>query len=542
MNLTEDLKNILAGEVDDSESGRQAASRDASLFSATPKAVVFPRHVQDISALVHFATRHKRSLTVRSGGTDMSGGPLGHDIVVAMPKHFNRIHEIKNHTVTVDPCVWYRDLEAALAPKNLLLPTYPASKDICTVGGMVANNSAGEKTLSYGETADYVRTLHIALSDGQEYMFEALSRSELDAKLSQDNFEGEIYRRTFKLIEDNYDVIQRARPNVSKNSAGYALWDVWNRERQIFDLTRLFSGSQGTLGIITNITFGLVTPRPHSQMLVLFLRDLAPLAEIVKTVLTYAPESFESYDDHTLRLAIRFLPALMRKMKTRNLLSLLLSFAPEFKMVLTGGLPQLVLLAEFTGHEPQEIAQRVQAAQAALRHFAVQMYPISSPAEASKYWTIRRESFNLLREHAQGAHAAPFIDDIIVNPQYLPEFLPRLNEILSHYDLTYTIAGHVGDGNFHIIPLMDVSRPDFAETIEKLSNEVYDLVLEYKGSAAAEHNDGLIRSHYLKKMFGEQIYNLFVETKNIFDPNNIFNPGKKVGADWEKAKKYLIKN
>lgn len=503
------------------ENSLKNASQDASIFSITPQAVVAPRTSAEIGELVKMASSPPlgMSLTVRSGGTDMSGGPLSTSVVVDMQKHFTKIGPIKNSAVTVQPGVWYRDLEETLAPHHLMLPSYPASKNICTVGGMVANNAGGEKTLSYGKTADYVKKLNVVLNNAKEYSFEALTRRELQEKLAQKDFEGRIYQRLFKLIEKNYEAIQTAKPDVSKNSAGYALWDVWNRDTGIFDLTRLYSGSQGTLGIITEITFKLVTPKPHSQLLVIFLPDLTQLSDIIKTVLIYAPESFEAYDHHTLRLA--------RTIKSR--------------LLHLRGLPKLTLLAEFTGHDTEEVFQRVQAAHAALKRYAIRARLARSSAETANYWGIRRESFNLLRHGAKNNYAiVPFIDDMIVRPEYLPEFLPRLQAIMNNHKLHYTIAGHVGDGNFHIIPLMDTSSPDFLETIEEVADKVCDLVLEFKGSLTAEHSDGLIRSHYLPKMFGQEIYDLFVETKKIFDPKNFFNPGKKINADWPFAKAHII--
>jgi len=161
---------------------------------------------------------------------------------------------------------------------------------------------------------------------------------------------------------------------------------------------------------------------------------------------------------------------------------------------------------------------------------------------SKKYWTIRRESFNLLRKHVSGKHTAPFIDDIIVNPEHFDEFLPKIRSILDEYpQLTSTIAGHVGDGNFHIIPLMDFKKEENRKLIPIISKRVYDLVLQYNGSITAEHNDGLIRTPFLKQMYGEEIYSLFAEVKNIFDPLNIFKPGKKVGGDIDYAMKRIIK-
>ena len=161
--------------------------------------------------------------------------------------------------------------------------------------------------------------------------------------------------------------------------------------------------------------------------------------------------------------------------------------------------------------------------------------------EAEKYWTLRHESFNVLRKHFKSVHVAPFIYDIVVKPQYLPEFLPKLNKILNQYKLVYTIAGHVGDGNFHIIPLMDFKDPKIKDKITKISNEVYALVLNYHGSITAEHNDGLVRTPFLEMMYGSKVYEIFKETKKIFDPLNIFNPKKKVDGSWEFSTDHLIK-
>jgi FAD/FMN-containing dehydrogenase len=546
MSLKDELAALLEGEVEDSATEIERCSRDASLFSISPQVVVFPQNSNDIQKLVSFVAahpEHNSSLTARAAGTDMTGGPLNESIIVDTTRHLNHLKNIDHHEATTEPGVFYRDFEAATRQHNLLLPSYPASRELCTVGGMVANNSGGELTLTYGKTDTYVRELKAVLRDGKEYTFRPLSKQELEEKMIHaPAFERDIYREMFKLISNNAEILKKAKPKVSKNSAGYALWDVWDREKQLFDLTKLFVGSQGTLGIITEITFRLITPRPHTEMLVIFLKDLDDITGIIKTVLTYHPETFESFDNHTLKLALRFLPSLLKRMGTRNVFSLLWQFLPELFMIATGGIPRLVLLAQFTGYNPEEVRQHTEAAQLALRRYGVKTRRARNELEIKKYLVIRRESFNLLRHHVHDKRTAPFIDDFIVNPEYLPEFFPKLEEIMSHYDITYTIAGHIGDGNFHIIPLMNLAQPDTVKIIEELSEKVYNLVLEYKGSLTAEHNDGLIRSHYLPKMYGEEVYNLFVQTKNIFDPNNIFNPRKKVGADWEYAKKHLIRS
>jgi FAD/FMN-containing dehydrogenase len=170
------------------------------------------------------------------------------------------------------------------------------------------------------------------------------------------------------------------------------------------------------------------------------------------------------------------------------------------------------------------------------------MHIARSSEEAEKYWRIRHESFNLLRKHVKGKRTAPFIDDIIVKPEYLPEFLPKIKALLDEYKLDYTVQGHLGNGNFHLIPLMDLNSPFSADLILELSKKVYTLVHEYKGSITAEHNDGIIRTPYLLQQYGESIVGLFQQTKDAFDPKNIFNPGKKVGGTFEDIKKAIRKD
>lgn len=210
--------------------------------------------------------------------------------------------------------------------------------------------------------------------------------------------------------------------------------------------------------------------------------------------------------------------------------------------MLKSGFPNLVLIAEFTGDDESEIVRRAHAAEAAVENIVAAARVTESEQEAEKYWTIRRESFNLLRKKVKNLKTAPFIDDFIVQPRHLPEFLPKLNAILGEYDIFFTVAGHVGDGNFHIIPLMDMSNPRQRNIIPELSQRVYDLVLKYDGSITAEHNDGLIRSPYIEQMFGPKMYKLFEEVKQIFDPKNIFNPGKKVHSSKQYALAHLIRD
>lgn len=540
MALADEIRKFFHGDVAADDATLEKYSRDYSVFKVRPQIVVFPKDIEDLKNLVAFVTKKKAageniSLTGRSAGTDMTGGPLNQGIIVSFTKYFNRIREVRDGYAVVEPGVYFRDLEVELAPRGLLYPPYPASKELCAIGGMVNNNSGGEKTLAYGKTEDYVRELKVVLSDGEEHSLRPLEGDALQGKLNEQSFEGDAYRRLYALLETHYDVIKKAKPDVSKNSAGYYLWNVW--DKKTFDLTKLFVGSQGTLGLLAEAKLGLVKAKKYSHLAVIFLSTLDPIADLVVTLLKFHPESLESYDDKTLGVAVKLWRQVLGSMKG-NFIKLGWQFLPEVMMVLRHGMPKMVVLVELTSDDEKELAGQLVKLRASVEafgrtHAGIHIRVLRDVDEAQKYWTIRRESFALLHGNIKGKDTAPFIDDFVIKPEYLPEFMPKLNAILDKYknDLIYTIAGHPGNGNFHIIPLMNLKDARVRALIPTISEEVYQLVFRYKGSITAEHNDGLIRTPYLTEMYGSEITALFAEVKKIFDPLNIFNPGKKVGGD-----------
>ncbi len=543
MSLKDNLASSLKGDVTDSQQERTKYSRDTSLFTRTPSLVVYPKDTHDVSVLVTEVRKAKVagedvSVTARSAGTCMSGGSLTRSVVAVFTKYMNRVWEVGDGYAVTEPGTYYRDFEKETLKKNLILPSYPASRSICAMGGIINNDSGGERTLEYGKTRKYVEELEVVLSDGSVALFKALSLLELEQKKGLETFEGEIYRKMDALISANQSLIQSAKPKVSKNSAGYALWEV--KSDDSFNLAKLITGAQGTLALTTRAKLSLVKPQPYRSMLVVFLKDIKELPHIVRDVLRYKPESFESYDDHTFKLAVRFLPQMLAQMGFWRAFKLGFSFLPELFMVLRGGVPKLVLMAEFSEDTHAIALKRAREAHDALLHYKVPLKVLKDERASEKYWMVRRESFALLRKNLSGYYASPFIDDFVVSPEVYPEFLPKLYAILDEYKLIDTIAGHIGNGNFHIIPLMDLNKPESRKIIVELSHRVYDLVLEYGGTTTGEHNDGIIRTPYIPKQFGEEVAGLFQQTKDIFDPLNIFNPGKKVGGTFEDIERDII--
>ncbi len=548
---TNDLKKALAGvmkgEVSDDAAILKGASRDTSIFTRMPELVVYPKDAEDVSVMVKEMHRAREagaavSLAARSGGTDMTGGPLTTSVVVSFTKHLNHIGEIGGDFAITEPGVYYRDFEKETLKKNLILPSYPASRGIAAMGGIVANNSGGERTLKYGQTERYVEELDVVLSDGTQTTFKPLTPTELEEKKKLQTLEGDIYRKMDALITKNATLIEQHRPKVSKNSAGYGLWRIRDEKTGMFNLAKLVCGSQGSLALWTKVKLKLVKPKEHRAMLVVFLYELNILPEIVKRVLVQEPESFESYDNHTFTLAVKFLPGMLSQMGFAKAVRLGVDFIPEAAMVATGGVPKMILMAEFAEDTIEEADRKAVAAKEALSDLHVQAKVEKNEKESEKYWIVRRESFALLRKNVHGLYAAPFIDDFVVPPSSYPEFLPKLNALLDEYKthFIYTIAGHVGNGNFHIIPLMDLSKEENRQVVLKLAPKVYELVISEGGTTTGEHNDGIIRTPYLPMLFGGEMVALFTETKEIFDPLNILNPGKKVGGTFADIKRDMI--
>ena len=424
--IIEQLHLLLPGKVFTDDTTLDKYKRDASVFEMKPQAVVIPETTEELQKLVIFVKEHKRhnpelSLSVRAAGTCMSGGSLTESILIVIEK-FNKILKITAEEALVQPGVYYRDFEKEIAKYGLIYPPYPSSKRLCAMGGIAANNAGGEKSLQNGKAEDFVNELKVILNDGKEYSFRKLTLSELEKKLDLHTFEGEIYRESFRLFNKHYDIIHKSKPQVSKNSAGYNIWNVWDKRH--FDLSKVFVGSQGTLGIITEINFKIVPKKKHRGMLICYLDNLNNLPEIVKTVLKYQPESFETFDNYTFKLALKYVTGFSNVLKISSM-ETIKRFMHEYMYVLVKGIPKLVLLIEFEEDSLHDINGKIHTLADELVNYENLVLRITKTAEErEKYWVIRRESFNLLRKKISDKYAAPFIDDTCVRPEVFPQFGP----------------------------------------------------------------------------------------------------------------------
>ncbi len=530
MNIEKTIKSIIEGDVDVSASTLKKCSTDASIFEVAPSAVIYPKNHEDLSALVRFVSKKRMegvsvSLTPRAGGTCMSGGPLTQSYVVDLTRYFNTISEVNMDSlkVLVDAGVMYVDIEKATHPLGLFFAPYTSSRDICGIGGMIGNNASGEKSVKYGPTSSNIDRLRVLLSDGNEYVFGPLTVKELNIKRALKTFDGEIYREVTKLIEDNWSVIDKNHPRVKKNAAGYPLWDLWNADKSIFNMARLFIGSQASLGIVTKAELNLVHFPKATRMIVAPISALSDLTPVVKTLLRHNPDVCETFDHHTYDLAKKYHPAEAEKANIA-----------EGK--------HMVVFGIYAG-DTQHLAD-VQAGQAKeeLERMGKEVFWVESPEVIESFLLIRRKSFRMLLEHPHpDKRAMAFLEDTIVPLEHYGEFLSALEAILAEYDMTYTYAGHIGDGSIRLVPLVNMEIKGSAEMVMEVERRVNNLVFAFGGSMSVDHNDGIIRTPFLEQMYGKEMVSLFAKIKEIFDPLNIFNPGKKVGGTLEYAIDHIVK-
>lgn len=522
-----ELNNIVSGELTTSKVTRDYYSTDCSVFQVEPKAVFFPKNKRDVSEMVRYlydlaCEGKKLPLTVRGKGTDLSGAAIGNGIVMVMPTHMNRKLGLYKQTVRVQSGMAYKELETLLHHHGRFLPPYPSSIDFASVGGAVGNNTAGEKSMRYGVTKDYVKSLEVVLSNGEIVEFRHLSKREFRAKLNLNSFEGDIYRRIKELIENNQELLDKSRPDVSKNAAGYNLWDTLDKRGGI-DLTKLIVGSQGTLGIVTEIEFIHQPYQPDTELIAVFCQNIEEVDKLILGLSKYSPSSLEVVD--------------------HNLLEVLSQSHPRYiKGLVPEDFPKLMLLVEFDNKSKRVQKYYAKRAIKLIEKYGMGYRQAKTIDEAEAYWRIRHGAAAVLAMQDGRKKALPVIEDLVVPMDKMVEFIAKINKLFKKYNLSIAIWGHGGDANFHMQPYFDLGSKADRDQMLKFIDEVYKMVIKLGGSTAGEHNDGLIRGKYLKELYGARLFNVMKQTKDIFDPQGILNPYIKTGAENVKLDKLLRKS
>lgn len=506
-----ELRKQLDGSVTDAKDARNYFATDGSVFTIMPSAVIYPKNTADVQATVAYAYGQadkkgkKFSLIGRGKGTDQAGGALGDGAMVVFPAHMNRLKRLTKDTVTVQPGIVYGTLQQILHSHGRFLPPYPSSIDYATMGGAVANNSAGEKTYKYGATDKWVKSLKVVLDDGSVIETKRINGRELNRKKGLSTREGGIYRGVDGLLQDHKALIRETRPRTSKNSAGYRLHAIRDRDGS-FDLSQLFIGAQGTLGLVAEATFKTAPYEPRTHLVVGYFDSLEKAGEAVLKLQKLGPSAMEVVDYYLLDF--------LRKNQPETLEGVI----PK------GELPRLVILVEFdnSSHLRQNMLAR--RAEQVLSKYVNHQDSTTDHHKQQQLWKIRHSAAAVIWMNNGPKKALPIIEDGCVPVEKLPDFLGGVYKMLQKHKLEIAVWGHAGDADFHMQPFMDLSKAADRKTVFKVMDEFYDMVIKMGGTTAGEHNDGLLRAPYLEKLYGKDTYALFKEVKKICDPKGIFNP------------------
>ena len=514
------LQEHLAGEVLTSESARNYFSTDASVFEVKPKVIVYPRNTSDVRKTARFAWQLAERgkvlpITARGKGTDVSGAAIGEGIILVFPAHMNRIIELDTRKgfVRIQPGINYKNIQSTLHTHGQFLPPYPASIDYATVGGSIANNASGEKSVKYGSTRDFVKELDVVIANGELIHTMRLSKRELNRKKGLTTFEGEIYRQLDGLISDNWDKIQEHSIDVSKNAAGYNLKDVKKSDGS-FDLTPLLVGSQGTLGVITQATLNTAAYNPNTTLISAHFTDLKTAKDAIIQLAGMGVSAIEMVDSHLLKFV-----------HTNN--------PQQLKDLVEEPFPEVLLLVEFDDVNDRKQKRNSKKAIKVISTLAKEYSIARDEHEREMLWKIRHSAASMNWHDEDNKRSVPIIEDGVVPKAKFDKYIKNIYDLFEKYKLDVAIWGHAGDANLHIQPFLDLSKVGDRQRVFKLMDEYYKMVLELGGSTTGEHNDGRLRGSFLEDLYGKELYELFKKTKSIFDPYGMLNPGVKTGVTRE---------
>lgn len=488
--LLEDLKKNISGDVIPFDNDQISYETDESIFKISPQVIVCPKNNQDVQNVIEIATQHSVPITARGGGSGIAGQSIGSGIILDFSKHMNRILNISEKEVVVEPGVILNTLNNELSKTKKMFAPDPGSKNYCTIGGMIANNAAGPHALIYGSTRDHVNTMQIALSDGQVYETHDLP---------------EQYASLIEEVRKNESLIKRSKRNVEKNSSGYHVESLLGSKP---DFTKLLVGSEGTLGLVVEATLALTALPEKTYFGVFGFPNMQKAVGEVANLRETKASCIELLDENILQLMNKVNPSLILELKLQSAKS--------------------ALWVEWN-HAPSADIQKQT------------LFFTDGIPTIQKIWAERSLVSKNLHKEAEKQHRKPLrcIEDACVPISALMEYTNALTQVLRKHDAEGAIFGHIGSGHLHVNPNIRTDISKLQERIELLMDEFYDLVLKMGGTISGEHGDGLLRIKYAKKQW-KDLWPLFETIKHRFDPHGIFNPDKKVlyQADmhWPKLK------
>lgn len=508
------LKTAIAGEVRFDAATQAMYSTDASVYQIRPRGVVLPKTREDILRTVEICRRFGCPITMRGGGTAQAGQSIGEGVIVDTSKYYNRVLEFNaaERWVRVQPGIVLDELNAFLKPHGMRFAPDVSTASRATIGGMMANNSSGARSVWYGKTLDHVLEQEVILADGSVAHFRPRSREEI-AALPAASQEARCYRTVMKLAEELRGEIDLRYPKILRRVGGYNL-DEFTDPAAPVNLARIMVGSEGTLGVVLEAKLNLVLlPKAKAVMAVQF-HTLSEALGATPRILTHKPSAVEVMDrfilDHT-----RLSPNLQRLRET-----------------FVEGEPGALLCIEFYDESEAALPPRLEALEADLRAngLGYRYYKAFALPDQARIWSLREAALGLSMTMKEDAKSLSFVEDTAVAPEKLREYIERFMAILAKHETSAGVYAHASVGCLHVRPVVNMKTAAGIAKFETIASEVCDLVLEYGGALSGEHGDGMVRSPFMQRMFGPVLYEAFREVKRTFDPEGIFNPGKIVDS------------
>ncbi len=518
------FKKHFQGEIHDDTLHKALYATDASVYRKLPLAVAFPKNNTDIQQLIQFAQQQQTSLIPRTAGTSLAGQCVGEGIVVDVSKHFTKIIKVdqENKTVTVQPGVIRDELNQYLEPFGLFFGPNTSTSNRCMIGGMVGNNSSGTTSIQYGVTRDKVLELKCLLSNGEEVIFNKLTREEFLQKTKGNTLEGSIYNTIYSEListEAQQEIWnQFPKRDIHRRNTGYAVdilldTEVFNDSETSINLAVLLCGSEGTLAFTTEITLQLdELPPPHAAMIVAHYKNLSNCLNDVPVVMKHPLHTCEMMDDFILDCT--------KQNKKYN----------AYRFFIEGN-PKALLLLELKSESQEDLQRQTEALLQSLTNSGLSdAHPVLMGEDIHKALELRKAGLGLLGNMVGDKKAVACIEDTAVTLSDLPAYIEEFTQLMERYNQQAVYYAHAGAGELHLRPILNLKESEGVQFFREITTEVAKLVKKYKGSFSGEHGDGIVRGEFLPLLIGDTNYALLKRIKQAFDPNNIFNPGKIIDA------------